>query len=74
MPPKLFSYLIIVWSVICVSGLGVFLFEMYGPGSDVNAPANLEHPAITVGFWVFVWIVPVVIMIVARRRQQDSSE
>jgi hypothetical protein len=74
MPPKLFNYLIIVWLVICASGLGVFLFEMFGPGSDVNSPSNLQHPAITVGFWLFLWLVPTIIMEIARRRQEDDSK
>ena len=72
--PKVFLYLIIVWTLICVSGLGVFLFEMYGPGSDVNSPNQLESPVFTAGFWVFLWIVPVIVLIVLSRRQKNGQD
>ncbi|MCL6106637.1 MAG: hypothetical protein M1309_04735 [Actinobacteria bacterium] len=49
--------LIIVWSVICLSGAGVFLFEAVGPGSDGSGA--IFPLAITIGFWVLLWLAPV---------------
>lgn len=74
MPPKLFRYLIIVWSVVCLSGLGIFLFEKYGPGSEVNMTAYLESPLLTVAFWFIVWMIPSAVMMLAARRQRDDDD
>lgn len=73
MPPKLFKYLILVWAVVCLSGLGVFLFELYGPGSEVNSTEYLESPLTTLGFWLVMWLVPTVILLIAARRQGDGD-
>lgn len=74
MPPKLLNYLIIVWSVVCLSGLAIFMFETYGPGSDVNSPAYLESPLVTIGFWLAVWIMPTIILVLAARRHKSSDD
>ncbi|MHB0914720.1 MAG: hypothetical protein ACYC5A_05160 [Thermoleophilia bacterium] len=73
MPPKLFTYLIIVWAVVCFSGLGVFLFELYGPGSDLNSPANQQNPMVTAVFWLIMWLAPTVVMVIAARRQDNDG-
>ena len=56
--PKIYLYLIIVWSLACASGLGIFLFQVFGP-KITNEPAYSGAAlAITVGFWVVAWAVP----------------
>ncbi|RJQ45687.1 MAG: hypothetical protein C4534_04090 [Gaiellales bacterium] len=74
MQPKLFYYLIAVWSVACASGLGIFLFEMYGPGSEVSATVNLENPLVTVGFWLVVWALPAAVLALAARRRKRGGD
>lgn len=75
MPPKLFTYLIVVWTIVCFSGLGIFLFELYGPGSDLNAPAAYpQSPLITAGFWLMMWLLPTIVMVIAARRQENDGK
>lgn len=69
MPPKLIRYLILVWTIVCFSGMAVFLFEMYGPGSEVNSNAYLESPLTTIGFLMVMWLVPTVVLLIVALRQ-----
>lgn len=65
---RAYIYLIIVWTVVCVSGLGVFLFEQYGPGSEAGMTQTLDSPLVTAGFWLFVWSVPATVLLFIGRR------
>ncbi len=74
--PKLYLYLIIVWSVICASGLGVFLLEVFGPSLSVDGSDSAAiNPAVGIAFWLFLWVAPVtVITIVSRRHGQQKGQ
>ena len=54
--------MIIVWSVVCLSGLAAFLFEMLGPGIG-DSPVDSRDIAVSLGFWVLAWLVPVLILL-----------
>ncbi|MHB9112243.1 MAG: hypothetical protein ACYC4D_06410 [Thermoleophilia bacterium] len=68
--PKPFLYIIIVWSVVCASGLGVFLFQVFGPAIAIEPTYSIAAVAVTVAFWVIVWALPVAIMVIRGRRQK----
>ena len=70
---KAYVYLIIVWSLVCASGLAVFLFQVYGPSADIAGDTGgpVMSSAIAVGFWVLLWAVPVVILTFVRRRREQ---
>ena len=61
------TILIIVWSVVCLSGLSAFLFEMLGPGTSDSA-VDSAAIAVTLVFWAVVWFVPVAVLFFIGRR------
>ncbi|MHB0866349.1 MAG: hypothetical protein ACYC29_01765 [Thermoleophilia bacterium] len=71
--PKFFKNLILVWTVVCASGLGIFLFQIYGPALEPQTTYEGTGVAMSVGFFVFLWLVPVGIMTVAGRRRKDRD-
>ena len=68
--PKPFLYIIIVWSVVCASGLGIFLFQVFGPSIVIEPTDSSATVAVTVGFWMIAWALPVTILMVRGRRQK----
>ncbi len=70
--PNIYRYLIIVWSLACVSGLGIFLFQVFGP-RITNEPAYSGFAlAVTIGFWVVAWAGPTTILAVRGRREKEQ--
>ncbi len=65
---KPFFWLIIVWSVICASGLAIYLLQAYRPviPGDTGDFFDISTAA---GFWLFVWVVPTAILAIAGRRK-----
>ena len=59
--------MIIVWSVVCLSGLVAFLFEMLGPGTG-DSSVDGAAIAVTLVFWAMVWFVPVAVLFFIGRR------
>lgn len=68
--PKVFLYTIIVWSIVCASGLGVFLFQAYGPPIFIGPAYSTAAVAVTAVFWVIAWAMPVGILAILGRRQK----
>lgn len=68
--PKLFLYIIIVWSIICASGLGIFLFQVFGPSIYAEPVYDAAEVAVTAVFWVIAWAIPVAILAMRGRRQK----
>ncbi len=69
---KPYLYLIVVWSIICASGLAIFLFQIFGPSIDIAGDSSdtALSPLVAVGFWIFLWAVPVLIITLMSRRQE----
>lgn len=65
---KPYLYIIIVWSIVCVSGLGVFLFQVFGPSIFIEPVYSTAAVAVTVVFWVIAWAMPVAILAIRGRR------
>jgi hypothetical protein len=64
-------YLVLVWSLICASGLGIFLFQTFGPRIDIGGGDDgALNPAVAVGFWVFIWAAPVLVLTIVSRRRE----
>ncbi|MHB8858498.1 MAG: hypothetical protein ACYC6Z_03300 [Thermoleophilia bacterium] len=68
--PRTYLYLILVWSLVCASGLGIFLFQTFGPRIDVEADYTGLGLAVAVAFWVLAWALPVSVLFVRGRRQK----
>ncbi|MHB8792732.1 MAG: hypothetical protein ACYC6O_05285 [Thermoleophilia bacterium] len=68
--PKSFLYIIIVWSVVCASGLGVFLFQVYGPSIAIEPTYSTAAVAVTVAFWVIGWALPAAVLVIRGRKQK----
>ena len=68
--PKPFLYIIIVWSIVCASGLGVFLFQVFGPSIAIEPTYSTAAVAVTIAFWVIAWALPVAILKIRGRRQK----
>ncbi|MBI5869711.1 MAG: hypothetical protein HZB44_01955 [Actinobacteria bacterium] len=68
--PKPFLYIIIVWSIVCASGLGVFLFQVFGPSIVIEPTYSTAAVVVTVVFWVIAWALPVAILVIRGRRQK----
>jgi hypothetical protein len=67
---KSFLWLIIVWSVICASGLGIYLYQFFDP--IIPSPGrNTGDLALPVTFWVIAWLLPSLIMALAGRKRGD---
>jgi len=66
---KIYQYLIGVWSVVCLSGLGIFLFQTFGPRVSPEPDYTGAALAVTVLFWVIAWAAPVSVLWVKGRRQ-----
>lgn len=70
--PKSFQYLILVWTVVCISGLGIFLFEILGPQITPQTGYQGTGLLTTIGFFVFLWVAPVgTLAIIGRRRGEQ---
>ena len=67
---KPFIYLIGVWTLVSVSGLLIFLFQAYGPAAIPEERASI-NPALIVVFWGIMWFIPVVVLMIAARRQKE---
>lgn len=63
-------YIIIVWSIVCASGLGVFLFQAFGPSIYVEPSYSTAEITVTGVFWVIAWAIPVTILAIRGRRQK----
>lgn len=70
--PRFFQYLILVWSVICVSGLGIFLFQIFGPQITPQTAYEGTGLLTAVGFFIFLWAVPVGTLAAIGRRQKEQ--
>ncbi|MHB9054114.1 MAG: hypothetical protein ACYC5F_09075 [Thermoleophilia bacterium] len=68
--PRTYLYLILVWSLVCLSGLGIFLFQTFGPRIDVEAGYTGLGLAVAIGFWVVAWAIPVSVLYIRGRRQK----
>ncbi len=68
--PKNYFYLIIVWSIVCASGLGIFLFQALGPALPDEPAYTGTALAITVIFWIIVWALPSAILFFRGRREK----
>jgi len=68
--PRTYLYLILVWSLVCASGLGIFLFQNFGPRIDNEPGYTGAALAVTVVFWLVAWAVPVIFAAVRGRRQK----
>lgn len=68
--PKIYLYLILVWSVVCASGLGIFLFQNFGPRISDEPDYGGGALAVTIFFWLIVWAAPSIILAVRGRRQK----
>jgi len=66
---KPFIYLIIVWSLISLSGVSIFLFDALGPAAVPEAEGVI-NPVMAVVFWGIMWFIPVVVMAIVGRRQR----
>jgi hypothetical protein len=66
---KQFKYLIIVWSLISLSGVSIFLFDALGPAAVPEAQGAID-PVMAVVFWGIMWFIPVVVMAIIGRRQR----
>ncbi|MEW6020098.1 MAG: hypothetical protein AB1760_18730, partial [Pseudomonadota bacterium] len=69
--PKAHQILIIVWSLACVSGLGIFLFQIYGPAITPQTGYDGRGLTFAVSFFVFLWAVPVGVVYTLGRRQKS---
>ncbi len=70
--PKFFQYLIIVWTVVCASGLGIFLFQIFGPQIEPQTAYDGTGVLTAVGFFIFLWVVPVGTMTFVGRRRKEQ--
>jgi hypothetical protein len=66
--PKPYFWLIIVWTIVCASGLAVFLFQIYRPILPVSDASS--GVGVAVGFWVLAWLAPTLIIAIAGRRRR----
>ena len=69
--PKIYQYIIIVWSVACASGLGIFLFQVYGPRITNEPQYSAADVAVTALFWLIVWAAPVVFLAIRGRGRKE---
>jgi len=69
MARKTLLQLVIAWSVVCASGLGVFLFEIFGPRFSIGADEQpYASPLLAIGFWIFLWAVPIAAIAIISRQ------
>jgi len=68
--PKLYRYLVIVWSVVCASGLAIFLFQVYGPRITNEPQYSVADVAASALILFIAWAVPVAILAIRGRRQE----
>jgi len=68
--PKPYLYIIIVWTIVCASGLGVFLFQVFGPSIFIEPAYSNAAVAATIVFWVIAWALPVAVLAMLGRRQK----
>lgn len=65
---KPFFWLIIIWSIICASGLGIYLLQVYKPIIP-GTSGDFFDISSAIGFWIFVWIVPAGLLAFIGRRK-----
>ncbi|MBE0428558.1 MAG: hypothetical protein IBX61_01645 [Thermoleophilia bacterium] len=63
--------LIIVWSVVCASGLGIFLFQIFTPAVPPQTGYDSGKLALAIGFFFLLWSVPAGLIWAAGRRQKE---
>jgi hypothetical protein len=67
----LFRLLILIWSLACVSGLGIFLFQIFGPSLVPQTGYDGRGITLAIAFFAFLWIVPVGVIAAVGRRQRN---
>jgi len=67
---KPFLWLILVWTVVCASGLAVFLLQSHTPILPLPAD-DYSGSSTAIVFWIIAWAVPSVILVIAGRRQKE---
>lgn len=72
--PKPFLYLIIVWSLVCVSGLGIFLFQLMGPSITPQTGYDSRGLALALVFFALLWAAPVAVVSIKGRRQAREKD
>ena len=68
-----FRYLIVIWSLVCASGLIVFLFQALGPSIYPQTGYDTGKIAMAAGFFLFLWLAPVAILLLAGSRGNDTE-
>ena len=68
--PKSFLYLILVWTIVILSGLGIFLFQMFGPRIDVEPDLTGAALVSAIAFFIVAWAIPVGVLVAVGRRQK----
>lgn len=63
-----FFWLIVVWSIICASGLAVYLLQAYMPIIPETAEGQ-PSMGVSVAFWIIAWIVPTLMLAYSGRRK-----
>lgn len=71
--PKIFQTLIIVWTLVCLSGLGIFLFQIFGPSIVPQTGYDNRSLTLAIIFFGFLWLIPVAIIVVAGRRHGSGN-
>lgn len=67
--PKPYRLLIVIWTLVCASGLAVFLFQVFYPVIPIAAEEK-SVPFEALAYWFIIWIVPVIILVAAGRRHK----
>ncbi len=65
---KPYLWLIIVWSLVCASGLAIYLYQFFNPIIPVPGQ-QVGDLAAPLAYWAIVWTVPVVILALQGRRR-----
>ncbi len=60
--------LALVWTVVCISGLSIFLFQFYHPA--LPGYGGTSGVGITIVFWFLAWAVPMAAILFAGRRKE----
>lgn len=63
-------WLIIIWSVICASGLAIYLFQVFKPIMPGTSVDSFDIGS-AIGFWILVWALPVGLLAYIGRRKRN---